>query len=315
MAEEERSAEDRVGDMLFGAPEKEPEVAEEEVAEEVEAQEEPEEEPDEAQEGEIEAKEDEEEYAEVEIDGELLQVPAKYKDYFLRQQDYTQKTQELSQQRQEVEVVRQQAEQAQKHYEFTQSIWDELVQAQQADTLAEQYQNYLRENIDNLSSSDIEKIRFQVEEARNQKNQIAQALNQKWEEHQQAQQQSFQELLNKGTEVLKQKIPNWGEAQQKQVREYALANGFTEQEVSHVVDPRQVEVLWKAAQYDQLKEGAKPAVQKVQKAPKIKPKSRNPMPKDTQDKLNLRKKIKNPNRPSKEKQKDIGQYIGSKFGF
>lgn len=312
MAEEtERSVEDRIGDMIFGNPEEEaPEEAPEEpVEEEVEEVEEAEEETEE------EEKETEEEYAEIEIDGEVLQVPKKYEEYFLRQQDYTQKTQDLARQRQEVEVVRQQAEAATKEKEFLNSVWNEMLEANQYETLVKQYKEYLTQNIDNLSATDVQKIQLQIEQARDQYNELTQAIQGKYQEFQQAQQQSKQELLKKGTEILKQKIPGWNDEAQKQVREYALSNGFTEAEVSSVVDPRQVEVLWKAKQYDQLKKGAKPAVQKVSKAPQIKPKSRNPMPKETQDKLNLRKKIKNPNKSAKDKAVDIGQYVGSRFGI
>lgn len=316
MAEEvERSAEDRIGDMIFGAeeaPEEPVEAREDEEATEVaEDEESPSEEDTEAQEASEE--ETEEEYAEIEIDGEVLQVPAKYKDYFLRQQDYTQKTQELAQQRKEYELLQQQAQAQKAQYDFVQENWDSLLEANQSEALIKQYKDYLTQNIDSLSATDVQKIQLQIEQIRDQHNELNQTLQGKWQEAQQAQQQSFRELLNKGTEVLRQKIPNWGEQAQKQVREYALKAGFSEQELNSVFDPRQVEVLWKAAQYDNLKQGAKPAVKKVQQAPTIKPKARNPMPEDTKKYLSARKKLKSA-KDNQGRQRAAEEVVGAKLG-
>jgi len=133
-------------------------------------------------------------------------------------------------------------------------------------------------------------------------------------EHQQAQQQSHEELLKKGTEVLTQKIPNWGKESQEKLKDYAVSLGFSEAQVNSLVDPIQVETLWKASQYDALQEGKTAAVKKVQTAPTIKPKSRNPMPKEVGDKLNLRKKMKS-NQTNKAKANALGDHLANKFGF
>jgi broad specificity polyphosphatase/5'/3'-nucleotidase SurE len=269
---------------------------------------------------EVEAKDDDEEQeseepetVEMEIDGQLYEVPAQLKDHFLRQQDYTVKTQEVAEQRKAIEVQRGDVERVKAQYDFAQSVQPDMMKAEQLEQQAEQAHQYLRDNIDSLSSTDIEKIRLAIEDARNERTKIVDSLQTKTQEFQQAQEQSRKELLKKGTEVLRSKIPNWGESHARQVRDYAVANGFTEQEVMSVVDPRQVEVLWKASQYDTLQQGKTAAVKKVQDAPTIKAKSRNPMPKETQKALNLRKKLKNPNLSPKQKAKLMEQDFAERW--
>jgi hypothetical protein len=94
-----------------------------------------------------------------------------------------------------------------------------------------------------------------------------------------------------------------------------LSNGFTEAEIAQVVDPREVEVLYKASLYDALKEGAAPAVKKVLGAPKITPKARQPMSKDVGDSLNLRKRLKSDKLSNSEKASALGDHLARKFGM
>jgi hypothetical protein len=307
--EAHEAAEEKVADLLFGKAAEEPaEAPTEEVVEES-TEEEYQPDPKPVEEGE------ESELVEFEFDGELLEATPQIRDALMRQQDYTQKTQEVSAQRKQVEVIQGELEQTRKQFEFAQSIQDEVIKAQQLEQQAEQWHQYLRDNIDDLSSTDIEKIRLQVDDSRRERDKIIESLKAKQQEYQQASEQSVLELRNKGTEVLRSKIPGWGEESQKQVREYALHSGFTEAEIAQVLDPRQVEVLWKASQFDALQQGKTAAVQKVQAAPSIKAKSRNPMPKDVKDKLNLRKKLKSKTISQTDKAQLIGENLANKFGM
>lgn len=318
MAKSQQEVIDDLGDFLTGPIEDEAPVEEEnepddlDIATERSAKEEEDTEEVEAFDDSDEES-DELEVVEMEIDGQLYEVPAQLKDHILRQQDYTVKTQEVASQRREIEARQSEIQHRAQQFEFAESIQPDLLKAQQLEQQAEQAHQYLRDNIDSLSSVDIEKIRLAVEDARRERDQLVQSLQTKQKEFQQAQEQSRSELLKKGTEVLRSKIPNWGESHAKQVREYALSNGFTEQEISNVLDPRQVEVLWKASQYDTLQKGKTAAVKKVQDAPTIKAKSRNPMPKETQNALNLRKKLKNPNLSDKQKAKLMEQDFGARW--
>ena len=307
---EERGVEERVEAMFTDdipeEPVEEHDPVEEIVEDEVEdaQEEEPVEEP---------AEEPVEELVEFEWEGQIIEAPQTIVDALMRQDDYTQKTQTVAAQRKEIEVRLGEIEQRAQQFEFAQSVQGDVLKAQSLEDQANQIHEYLRANIDTLSSTEIEKLRLGIEDTRRQRDELVQSVQGRTTEFQQAQEQSRQELLNKGTEVLRQKIPGWGEQQQKQVRDYALASGYTEAEISTVVDPRQVETLWKASQYDALKAGAAPAVKRVQSAPKIREKSRNPMPEDVKSKLNLRKKLKNSKLGSREKARLIREDIGERW--
>ena len=302
MAEEEaKPVEERLLDIITGEPEVEEPV--EEVVEE---------EPEEEVDGEVieVAADPEDEVVEIEIDGELVEVPVKYKDHFLRQSDYTKKTQEVAAERKAVEVQLGVVEQSRQQYEFAQSVQPDVLKAQQLDAQADQYHQHLRDNIDSLSATDITKIQMAIQDAKSERDGIIRDVTQKQTDFQQAQEQSHAELLNKGTEVLRQKIPGWGKEHQEQVREYALQSGYTEAEIANVVDPRQVETLYKARQYDALKAGTVPAVKQVQTA--IKPKPRNKMDQQAKDRLAINK-IRKSDLSSAKKADALMDKIGDRF--
>lgn len=314
-----RSVDEKIGDFLFG-PEEIEQAAEEEALEpapetdEVEPVEEGEE-SEASDEDSEETEESDDDIVEVEFDGEVLEAPRKIAEALMRQSDYTRKTQEVAEQRKLIETRQGEIENLQKQYEFAQQVQPDMLKVQQLDAQIEEAGKYLKDNLDNLSDKDIMKIRMAIDETRQEREQLVSGLQSKTQEFQQAQEQSRQELLKKGTEVLRSRIPNWGEKHQKAVRDFALNSGYTEQELNNLIDPRHAEVLWKASEYDRLKSGATPAVQKVSGAPTIKPKSRNPMPKETGDKLNLRKALKSPKKSDKDKANLLGHHIANRFGM
>jgi len=250
------------------------------------------------------------EVVELEIDGELVEVPVKYKDHFLRQQDYTTKTQEVASQRKEVEVQQGEVALRKQQYDFAEEVRPDLDKARALEAQANQYHEHLRTNVDNLSATDITKLQMAITDSRSERDEIVNGIKEKQAGFQQAQEQSHKELLNKGTEVLKQRIPGWGKEHQEQVRQYAVESGYTEAELQGVVDPRQVETLWKARQYDALKSGVVPAVKAVQKA--IQPKARNKMDQSAKDRLALNK-IKKSALDSPKKAEAIMDSIADRF--
>ncbi len=320
--EENKPTNEDIGAMFLG---EEPET--EEVVEEV--QEEAEEEVEEVEE--VAAEDDSEDsdttedpepvesnddLVEVEYEGQLIEAPKAIADALMRQADYTQKTQEVATQRKEVETALGLVEQQKLQYEFAQSVQPKVLEAQQLESQADQYRKYLKTAIDSgeLDALQMQRVQMEISELESNRDKIVAEINNQTDEFQQAQEQSRQELLNKGTEVLKQTIPGWGEEAQKQLRDYALGSGFTEQEVNSLIDPRQVTTLWKASQYDVLQSGKSAAVKKVQDAPTIKPKARDPMPQETKDKLNLRKKLQSNKISSRDKQKLVAEDLAKRWG-
>jgi hypothetical protein len=258
--------------------------------------------------------EDAAELFEIQLDsGTVYEVPEELKDAFVKQKDYTEKTQQVAQTRKELELKAETVAQQEERYKFTEAVQDDLTNIQMLDWQIGQIRNYMRENVGSLPSSEIDKYRFQVEDLEVQKNAISDAVRVKYDEFQQAAEQARSGLRDKSTEILKGKIPSWDDNAEKQTQEYALSIGFTEQELQNATDPREWEVLWKAAQYDRLQAGKATAVKKVGGAPEIRPKARNPMPKETQDKLNLRKKLKSDKLSPRQKQKLVAEDLGKRW--
>jgi hypothetical protein len=292
----ERSAEERAADLIFGEVEEpasgderevEP-VVEGEESEEIEASEE---DVEDTQDGDEDTQD--EDLVEIEFDGQVIEAPKAIADALMRQQDYTQKTQELSAQRKTYEVAAQQVQEMQKAYQFAQEAQSVNLELQQADQLIQQWEQHISQNAKDMDAQTIAQAQLEIKNIERYKAQKEQELSSKQQEFQQAQEQTIQELLNKGTEVLRSRIPGWGEAHINQVKEYGKNLGFTDYELQSVIDPRQVEVLWKAAQYDSLQEGKTAARVKAKNAPVIKSKGKGkPMSEDTKAYLNARKGLK-----------------------
>jgi len=206
----EVSIEEKVGELFSGEVEVPDEVQVTEEIEEVEDVEEVEvtdEVTEESEETEIEVKEPEQpESVEVEYDGILYDVPVALKDALLRQSDYTVKTQEVALSKKEFEVQSEQITLERGQYEFAQSVFDEVLEIRNLDSQAEQWKDYIRANVDNMSPLDIEKARMSRDELIEKRDTLSTEIQQKQANHQQAQDQSKAEILKKGTEVLKQKI-------------------------------------------------------------------------------------------------------------
>jgi polyhydroxyalkanoate synthesis regulator phasin len=311
---EEASVEDRVADAILGPetedsgddlPEETPEAGGDEIEPSSET-------PEDDSGDEPEAKEEAPEVFEVELDGQLYEVPKSIKDAIDKASDYTQKTQSLAAERKEVEIVRSRVEQFQKQYEFASSIANEAAQVQTLEYQIQQGNQYLKENLANLSDKEILQLRFQIDEAKQQRDQLQQQLQAKYGEFQQAQEQSLKELLDKSTGVLRSRIPNWDKVKDEVVG-FARELGFTENEVSQALaDPRQMQIAHDAMRYRQLKANTSTAVAKVEKA--IQPKSRNPMPDDVKRKLNLRKQIKTAKSP-RERERLIQEDVANRLGL
>ena len=263
---------------------------------------------------ELEATETPEDIVEVEWDGQLIEAPRAIADALMRQSDYTKKTQEVSTQRQEAEYLIEHVNSQRSQFEFAESIQPDMLTIQQKQSEIAQLEQYLRDNATSMDAQQIALAQLEIKNRESETSELQNSLASKYQDFQQAQEQSHQELLNKGTEVLRKHIPNWGEKEQAQVREFAKSSGFTDAEMNSVTDPRQVLALWKASQYDALKAGSAPAVKQVKEAPAIKPKARNPMPDDVRQKLDLKNKLKSKKTSARDKQRLVAQDIGERWG-
>jgi hypothetical protein len=251
---------------------------------------------------------------EIEFEGTVYQVPAELKDAFLKNKDYTEKTQTLAEKRREVELKEKQVEVTQKEQQFIGEIQPELNNIGYLDAQINQMTQDLSTNLSILTSEEMFKKKIEVDGLKEQREALAQGLQVKYKEFEEAQQQSYTELLEQGSQILKKAIPDWNEEKQATVRDYALSKGLTQQEVSSIIDPRHVQILWAASQYDALQRGVDGAKVKVKSAPVIQPKARSPKQTDNDKKLAIRNKLKSGKLTDREKADLILQEAGERFG-
>ena len=311
MADPELSAEDALmesaGNFMFGSEE----TPQEPVAEV------PAEEPTEVVEEEYEAGQepqpegDEVEMVEVQVGEQIIEAPPEIAEILQKHEGmeaaYTEKTQKVAQDRKQLEVNLGLMQQEQAKYEFAASVQDELLQQRMLEEQIQQGQLTLQQHGGTMDPGQYQQWYSAIETAKMQKEAVEKSVATKYQDFQQAQEQSTQEFLSKSTESLKQSIPGWDDAHWGEAKECGIASGYSAAELDQLIDPRAKSILWKAAQYDKIQSGTRPALKKVVAAPRAG--TRKAMSKETGDKLNLRKKLKSDNRSDADKAALIGESL------
>ena len=235
----------------------EPDESLDEVSEDEEFEEESEE--DESEESDEESDDEEALYA-VRIDGEEHEVTlGELVKGYSRQSDYTKKTQALSEQRREfdaaeasyqekVQTIQQERQQYIGHLQsiinnsmgamdsFANTNWEELKVTDPAQYVMKREE--FRTAQDRIQQMHVEQQRASERVA--QENNVLQA-----------------QTLRDEHQSLTQKMPGWSDPETQanisaSIREYASVQGFTEEELSSLVDHRSLIVLHKAMQFDNL---------------------------------------------------------------
>ena len=202
--------------------------------------------------------------------------------------DYTKKSQAVAEERKVVEAERQRIEEARylrdQYAERLQVI--EQMLNQQPET----------ENLDYLKETDPIGYAVKVAELSQREKQLAQVRAEQariYDQQQREQQEQLGQVVQAESRKLAEVIPEYadpqkGETLRRELREFGVKAGFSEQELANVYDSRAVLTLWKAMQYDKL-QSAKPGItKKVNEAPKVM-KSGVSQPRDSSDEM---KKLK-----------------------
>jgi len=198
--------------------------------------------------------------------------------------DYTKKSQAVAEERKAVEAERQRIEEAKylrdQYAERLQVI--EQMLNQQPET----------ENLDYLKENDPIGYAVKVAELSQREKQLAQVQAERQriaEQQERERQEQLGSVIQAEARKLAEIIPDYadpkkGEAMRRELREFGLKVGFSDQELAGVYDSRAVVTLWKAMQYDKL-QSSKPAItKKVNEAPKVM-KSGVSQPRDSNDEL------------------------------
>ena len=257
--------------------------------EDVEESEEPEEAEEEVEEGtEEESPEDEEEAEEEEVEeSTVYTVKVNGQDMevsedelirgYSRQSDYTQKTQELAEYRRQLD-------------QGAQHLQAEIAQTQQAraqytDAVAtaiesnySHLQNFANIDWERLKTEDREEYLTKRDEYRQAEDQINQLKQKHAEASQQQQQEDAQQhqvILQEEHQKMVNILPQWAEpetqrALAKSVTEFAISKGYTQEELSQLVDHRSILVLMQAKAYEDLtRKQTEVRKKKVKNKPKV----------------------------------------------
>ena len=214
----------------------------------------------------------------VKVSGEEVEVSLdELLNGYSRTADYKKKTQSLAEQRKAVEADRVKIDEAAKTREtYAQrlQVIEQLLQQQdQGQDLASlksedpiAYAVAMGEKMERdkqLQAVQMERQRVQQEQQSHQQAQL--------QKHIQAEQAKLVEAIPEFKDDVK------AEVIRRDIRNYAKAQGFSDQELSQVYDSRAVLALYKAAQYDKLMAGKGVTSKKVANAPKtIRPGTSNP---------------------------------------
>jgi transposase-like protein len=144
-----------------------------------------------------------------------------------------------------------------------------------------------------------------------QREQIHQSIQGKRNEFMQGQEKSLNELRTKAMEVVAKTIPGWSEKVKADIATHAKQDGYTEQELGNIFDPRHARTLWKAMQYDKLSEKARAV---VKASPVAKTVPSNTMTPQTKATLNFRKAVTTHKPNSPEFKQALQDRIAAKFG-
>ncbi len=205
---------------------------------------------------------EEQSYLTLKINGEEIDKPLD-EVISLAQQgaDYTKKTQEVAEQRKALEeyaqTIQVQEQQLKAQVELQQALFGELAQITAIDQQLAEFQaidwNQLSEN----DFVEAQKLFFTQNKLQTQRSQLVQQLEAKQQQLTQAQQKTLNERIAKGKEILAKEIPNWSPDTSKAIisagKEYY---GFSDEEMSSVIDPRHVKVLHDAMQWRKLQQNS-----------------------------------------------------------
>lgn len=187
---------------------------------------------------------------------------------YQRSKDYTKKSQEVAEQRKAIEAERvklSQIEQERKAYAQRLQAIDQI--------LVKQTQG---ENLESLKETDPIGYAVKVAERTEKEKQLSviRAEQQRIAQVQQAEhQQKLQAHLQSEAQKLVDVIPEFGTEKgqelKREIKDYALNIGYSEQDLANLYDHRAVLALYKAMKFEKLQQAKPDAMKRVQEAPKV----------------------------------------------
>lgn len=199
-------------------------------------------------------------------DEELEVDDNELKSGYLKGRDYTQKTQAIAKERQELHAAQQKAvTEAQQQYASRLQLYEKALWQAMAPEL---------QNVDwnQLARDDPAQWAAKTQAAANVNN-ILQAVKTEQERIAQQQRAGLQarqaQMIQEARETLQREIPHWDAKLYEDVMKAGMAYGFTQGEVTQMVDPRAIKVLHDAMKYRALQDAKPIAEKRVAAVPKV----------------------------------------------
>jgi hypothetical protein len=243
---------------------------------------------------------------ELEVDGEKFVLPKKLEKGFLQEKDYTQKSQTLAEQRRSLEMAQRQQRIAAMSTDFQKEVASDVQQMSMIDWALSQKIDW-----NSMSTDEAFRKKLEIDSLKDEKSRLEKQIEGKKSEWGNKQAQEIAKLRAESLDTIKKRIPGWTDTSAKELRDYGLSEGMTEEELNSILDPRHVSILWKAQQYEKLKAQATPA---ANAAKNVKTTPTNPMPQHVKDKLAFRKEVSKHALGSTQQQRLVKDRIAKLFG-
>ena len=212
---------------------------------------------------------------------------------YQRESDYTKKTQDLGDQRRELQSQRDTLNKEldavkNSRTQYEQQLTELSRQLNQTNNI--DWENLYREN-------PAEYVRLKAEDDKRKETlQVAQQEQQRIQQEKRSEQEKiYQDYLVKERQILSEKMPVYADKEKgpelvKKLTNFAIENGYSEQEIAMMVDHRAILLLADAYRYNQIKK-SKLANKKVKSKPKTITSNASNITEDSADRQNIDKRM------------------------
>lgn len=191
--------------------------------------------------------------------------------------DYTQKTQQVADDRRFIEQyaqsMRTQSDALQAQIKVQTAMQADFGVISGIDQQLAEYQKVDWQALSNQDPVQAQQLFFQLNQLQAKRAQLAGELDAKHKQYLQAEQTRMTEAAKAGIAVLQRDIPGWNTERATEIKKVGMETyGFSDDELSSVIDPRMIKVLNDAAQWQKLQTSKPQVTNKVASAkPVVKP--------------------------------------------
>ena len=178
---------------------------------------------------------------------------------YSRQSDYTRKTQEVSEQRKEFDAMKQNMVQEYQQIQAERQQYAQALQSLMEGNMSgiDKFANVDWEVLKETDPIEYVTRKEEFREAQEKVQNLQREQHVAQQRHHAQSQNEHRQVLQQETTALVTALPDWGDSGKqpdiaKNIRSYAMENGFTKEELDSLVDHRSILVLLKAQKYDQL---------------------------------------------------------------